>query len=334
MDTDTDDIATGLSTCITKDGQTVITANIPMAGFKLTGLALGSAANDSASVQNLLNAASFLVRDKNDFRLTLSSGNPVADILSSTTLYAAPYKGSSIGLFDGSSTWNIVSSAEFSIALGTLTSGLPYDVFCFSSGGTATLELLAWTNGTTRATALTTQDGVLVKSGATTRRYMGTFYTISTTQTADYEQKRYLWNYYNRVPRNMSASVSGSAYTYTTATIRQANASSQNQLNYFVGVSEDAVSATSNQVASNTNTGVLLLSGMAQDSTTTFSLAGNGVTTAIANGFVNMRASGSFLPSIGVHFLSLNEFSTATGTTTWAPATVGCALQLSGTILG
>ena len=41
------DIATGLSTCVTKDGQTVITANIPLAGFKLTGMGVGSAAADS-----------------------------------------------------------------------------------------------------------------------------------------------------------------------------------------------------------------------------------------------------------------------------------------------
>ena len=34
----TADLATGLSTVITKDGQTTVTANIPMASFKFTGL--------------------------------------------------------------------------------------------------------------------------------------------------------------------------------------------------------------------------------------------------------------------------------------------------------
>lgn len=43
----TADLATGLTTCVTKDGQTTPTANLPMGGFKLTGLAAGSAANDS-----------------------------------------------------------------------------------------------------------------------------------------------------------------------------------------------------------------------------------------------------------------------------------------------
>jgi len=33
----TADLATGLSTCITKDGQTTITANLPMATYRHTG---------------------------------------------------------------------------------------------------------------------------------------------------------------------------------------------------------------------------------------------------------------------------------------------------------
>ena len=43
----TADLATGLSTCVLKDGTQTITANIPMSSFKLTGLAAGSAAGDS-----------------------------------------------------------------------------------------------------------------------------------------------------------------------------------------------------------------------------------------------------------------------------------------------
>lgn len=39
------DIATGLSTCIAKDGQTTITANLPMAGFKHTGVTAASGKN-------------------------------------------------------------------------------------------------------------------------------------------------------------------------------------------------------------------------------------------------------------------------------------------------
>jgi hypothetical protein len=41
------DIATGLSTCVLKDGSQTITGNIPMAGFKFTGLGAGSATGNS-----------------------------------------------------------------------------------------------------------------------------------------------------------------------------------------------------------------------------------------------------------------------------------------------
>lgn len=44
------DIADGLSNCITKDGQTTPTANIPFGGFKLTNLGAGTTRTDAARV--------------------------------------------------------------------------------------------------------------------------------------------------------------------------------------------------------------------------------------------------------------------------------------------
>lgn len=48
-----------------------------------------------------------------------------------------------------------------------------------------------------------------------------------------------IWNYYNRIEYNLQCVDSGSPYTYTSATIRQARASSGNQLQYVKGVNED-----------------------------------------------------------------------------------------------
>lgn len=48
-----DDIATALTASIAKDGQTTPTANLPMGGFKLTGLAAGSAAGNSLRYEQL-----------------------------------------------------------------------------------------------------------------------------------------------------------------------------------------------------------------------------------------------------------------------------------------
>lgn len=48
------EIAAGLSQCITKDGQTTITANLPMNSFRLTGLEEGAALTDAANINNLI----------------------------------------------------------------------------------------------------------------------------------------------------------------------------------------------------------------------------------------------------------------------------------------
>lgn len=45
MDAEFDGMATGLSNCITKDGQTTVTANLPMAGFRHTAVSDASATN-------------------------------------------------------------------------------------------------------------------------------------------------------------------------------------------------------------------------------------------------------------------------------------------------
>lgn len=57
----TADLATGLSTCITKDGQTTPTANIPMGNNKITGLASGTAATDAATLGQVQTSVSKLV---------------------------------------------------------------------------------------------------------------------------------------------------------------------------------------------------------------------------------------------------------------------------------
>ena len=50
MDTEMDGMAIGLSTCVTRDGQSPATANLPMGGFKHTGVSDGTSRNQYASV--------------------------------------------------------------------------------------------------------------------------------------------------------------------------------------------------------------------------------------------------------------------------------------------
>lgn len=271
-----------------------------------------------------------------DFRLTLTSGVPVTttDVTGAGTLYCTAYKGNRIALYDGSATWNILTSVEFSIA-SPLTSGKPYDVFAYNNSGTATLEVLVWTNDTTRATALALQDGVLVKSGTTTRRYLGTIYASGANTMEDSYAKRYVFNYYNRVDRPMRAALeTADSWNYTTATWRQANANASNQLDCVIGVSEDPVSATVAAQVSNTNAGVFpVLVGVGVDSTsansTTLML---GEAIQVANGRMIARANYSGFPGVGRHTLTWLEYSAASGTTTWYGDNGTPTLQQSGII--
>ena len=159
-------------------------------------------------------------------RLTLESGVPVSttDQTAKTTIYYTPFVHNTILLWDGAD-WVPTTFTETSLALGTLTSALPYDVFGYLSSGALVLESLAWTNGTTRATAVTLQDGRYCKSGDKTRLLLGTFYTTSTTATADSELTRYVGNVYNRVSKRLISSITSTySHTYTTATWREWNA--------------------------------------------------------------------------------------------------------------
>lgn len=59
MDTDTDDIADGLSNCVTRDGQSAWTANLPAGGYKITGLANGASGQDSVTYDQVFNSPTF-----------------------------------------------------------------------------------------------------------------------------------------------------------------------------------------------------------------------------------------------------------------------------------
>jgi hypothetical protein len=254
-------------------------------------------------------------------RLTGTSGSAVTtgNVANITTIYFTPYHGNLIDLFDGVSAWNRRKFTEISVALGTLTSGLPYDVFCYDNAGTPALRSpVAWTSTSARATAITLQDGIYVKSGATTDRYLGTFYTTSTTQTQDTVQQRYLWNYYNRVKRPLERFETTANWTYSTATVRQANGSTSNQVEAVIGVAEAVLDLNLTVTVANNNGGIFVSAGIGEDSTTAYT-CGWLVSAPIATtqGAVQVGGRMTKYPAVGRHFYSWNEWSTATPTTTW-----------------
>lgn len=252
-------------------------------------------------------------------RLTLESGVPVSttDQTSKTSIYYTPFVHNVITLWDGAD-WVPVAFTEYTLALGTLTSGKLYDVFAYLSSGALALEMLVWTDDATRATAVTLQDGRYCKSGDKLRLYLGTFRTTSTTTTEDsgggsttqVGGRRFLWNAYNRVARHASVFDSTDSWSYTTDTIRQANAASGNKVELVVGLPLDRVDAIAHGVVYLVNNGARAAKvGVGVDSTTAFSgLVQGGFNGAAATGIYAV-ATGAFQGVLtpGYHYIAWLE---------------------------
>lgn len=255
-------------------------------------------------------------------RLTTESGVPVSitDRTAQATIYLTPYLGTYITLYDGSN-WIYFSLNEINLALSGLTSGKNYDVWCYSNAGAPTLELSsAWTNDTTRADALALQNGVYVKSGTPTRRYVGTIRTTGTTTTEDSASKRFVWNNYNRVERYCQGPTETTdTWNYSTATIRQANANTANRFEFVQGLLENIIKA--NVISSGGTSGSTVNGevGIGVDSTTVF-----------ATGFINnIGTSGTgfnrnqsaywqgYMTAVGYHAINWLETGNGTATMTW-----------------
>jgi hypothetical protein len=157
----------------------------------------------------------------NDFRLTVADGDPLptADQTGKTTLYCTPYTGNGISLYDGSD-WAVLTSAQVTAAIPS-TTDTNHDVFAYDNGGTLTLEFVAWTDATTRATAIVKQNGVWVKSGAATRRLLGTIRTTGTSgQCEDSRTSRFVANVDNARARSLFfAANTESAYNYNDGSV-------------------------------------------------------------------------------------------------------------------
>lgn len=250
-------------------------------------------------------------------RLTLLSGDPspVANQTGKTTVYWTPYKSGGIGLWDGY-RWLLKLFTETGISVPA-TTNTNFDVFAYlasDSSLTFSLEVVNWTNATTRATGLSFQDGILCKSGDKTRRYLGTCRTTGTTgQCEDSLTKRFVYNYHHKLNRAIRRVYGDDrTWNYGTGAFRVANNDQDNKIEVIIGwpdvyaaLQVDSVNAhpdASPQVDRSAGVGV--------DSYT-----GNSGTTgprfSAMNGLISFCSSYLYTnPTIGYHFFAWLEFCT------------------------
>jgi hypothetical protein len=127
----TADLATGLTTALTKDGQTTPTANIPMGTFKFTGLGAGSSATDSANLSQVQSSVgSFLTAAGTDTITASVSPSLSAYAVGQTFKFiaAATNTGAVTINISALGAKSIVKNGATALSAGELVSGSMYQI--------------------------------------------------------------------------------------------------------------------------------------------------------------------------------------------------------------
>ena len=197
--------------------------------------------------------------------LVLSNSVVTSSVTSGSTLYLNRHTSDLMGLHNGS-LWLPVTASVVSMSLSALTNNTNYDVFVRRDPSTfvVSMDMAAWT-GNARP-ALGSQDGVYIKSGDSTRRYVGTIRTQATNSTADSVKKRFVWNFYNTVPRHLEVADPTDSWVYDTLAFRVANGRTSNSYELVCGMPTLVRSRVSTIVFS-ANLGLICSVGIGVDST-------------------------------------------------------------------
>jgi hypothetical protein len=123
----TADLATGLSTAITKDGQTTVTANIPMSTYKFTGLGAGSAATDSANLSQVQSTVTKLLTSVSGTDTITAVGAPVVAAYAAGQMFYFVAAGDNTGAvtlnIDSLGAKAVTRDGSVALAAGDIKSG-------------------------------------------------------------------------------------------------------------------------------------------------------------------------------------------------------------------
>lgn len=171
----TADLATGLSTCMTKDGQTVATGNIPMGNNRITGMGAGTAATDAANLTQVQTTAAKLLTVSGTDTIT-ASGTPTVAAYTSGAMYyftpAATNTGAVTINIDSLGAKSVTKNGSTALVAGDLTSGkvavVVYDGTRFqliNVGASSSTGNITFTNNTV-STSNTNGDIIFAPNGS------------------------------------------------------------------------------------------------------------------------------------------------------------------------
>lgn len=164
------DMASALTQSLSKDGQTTPTANIPMGGFKLTGLARGTGTGDTARYDELILAARAMLSG-----LTLSRTS--ATVIGVTAGACAESGNTSIISLSSSGSIDCATTGANGLDTGSLANNTWYHAYT-----------IAKADGTAARLASTSVSSPTMPSGYTLKRRIGSFKTNGSAQIIDFTQ--------------------------------------------------------------------------------------------------------------------------------------------------
>jgi hypothetical protein len=262
-------------------------------------------------------------------RLSALTGTavPTADVSSSATVYFTPYSGNRISLYVPGYGWRLYSFSELSLSVSGVAADTNLDIFIYDNAGTLTLSYTAWSNDSNRATALFALNGVFVKAGDSSYRYLGTVRTSASGVICDTKLKRFVWNYYNRIQRSLYVYDSTTSWTYAVRAWRSWNNSDDNRAQFVLGVGENPVYLAF-EAFSDMSSSILRCVGIGLDSNTGPSSSSIWSSSQLASLTAHHAEFISAMGS-GFHYLQLLEMGYTSPSVTWYGSYVGGSIQLA-----
>jgi hypothetical protein len=243
---------------------------------------------------------------------------------SATSLQWLPYYYNNIGLYDGANWVVVTPSSTPSLAntandldSAALAINSNYDIYAEYSSLTAfNLVAKKWTNDTTRAVTPARFDGVLCYDNSTTngkkRRFLGSIRMLSSSgaKFEDTSNLRFISNYYNRVPKEVTGSNSTSSWTYDTPTWREFNNGSGQTRGYIILCDAQTTSILVYSLATVYNISCYISPGL---DGSYLAVAAFPFTTGIGYGggissTIKLTTSLPYTIPIGLHYISQHEY--------------------------
>jgi len=186
----------------------------------------------------------------NNFRLS-NGANSLSDDAVANPLNLVAHNGDRICVYTGTEWAVCRPSVMPTINVSGQSAGIPCDVFAVYSSATAlTLELTPWASASARATAIVQVDGVWTKSGAQTRRYLGTIlpnaattYFHQTNATGINGSICGVWNQDNRMLVSFLWTAAFTSWTATGTGWQNLNGVATGKFQLLQGRSTDVMSA-------------------------------------------------------------------------------------------